>query len=108
MGALTPTPDLAQNRPDPGKDSSIKTAQHRPGSGSGEGELAPIVVTRKQREEVLKTDFEKLKQDAAELTALAQSLQEDLEKYVKAFEDFRKEYEASQRRLYASEAKETI
>ena len=40
--------------------------------------------------------------------AISSPLQEDLEKYVKAFEDFRKEYEASQGRLHASEAKETI
>ena len=35
---------------------------------------------RKRREELLKSDFEKMKQDAAELTALAKSLEEELEK----------------------------
>jgi hypothetical protein len=44
---------------------------------SREGE---VVLTRKQRQELLKSEFEKMKRDAAELAALAQSLQEDLEK----------------------------
>ena len=36
-------------------------------------------MTRKQRRELLQSDFEKMKRDAAELTTLAQSLQEELE-----------------------------
>jgi hypothetical protein len=35
--------------------------------------------------------------DLKSVCVISSSLQEDLEKYVKAFEDFRKEYEASQR-----------
>jgi len=80
MGAATPMPDQSQDEPDPGTASSSGTGHPQVGPRSGEGEPSPAVLTRKLREELLKSDFEKMKQDAAELTTLARSLQEELEK----------------------------
>jgi len=45
----------------------------RPGEGN-------VPMTRKQQQERLKSEFEKMKRDVAELTTLAHLLQEDLEK----------------------------
>ena len=45
-----------------------------------EGAPTPTVLTPQQREDLLRSDFEKMKRDAAELTTLAQSLQAELEK----------------------------
>ena len=80
LGAQAPTPDLLQGEPDPGTASSIQTGSPQSGPRSGGGEQSHVVVTRKLREGLLKSGFEKMKQDAAELTTLAQSLQEELEK----------------------------
>ena len=79
LGAQAPTPDLLQGEPDPGTASSIRTGHPQSGPRSGEGEQFPVVLTGKQKEELLKSNFEKMKRDAAELTTLAQSLQEELE-----------------------------
>jgi hypothetical protein len=80
MGAPTPTPDLSQDEPDRGTASSSSIGHGQSGPRSGEGGQTPGALTRKQREGVLKSDFEKMKQDAAELTTLAKSLEEELEK----------------------------
>ena len=80
LDTATPTTDLAQKLPEPEEDPSTGTRQRQSRPRPGEGEQSPIVVTRKVREGVLKSDFEKVKQDAAELTNLAKSLQDDLEK----------------------------
>jgi len=80
LGAQAPTPDLLQGEPDPGTASSIRTGHPQSGPRSGEGEQSPVVLTGKQKEELLRSNFEKMKRDAAELTTLAQSLQEELEK----------------------------
>jgi hypothetical protein len=79
-GAQAPIPDLSQGEPDQGTASFPMTRRPQFGPRHGEGEKAPTVLTGKQRQELLKSDFEKMKLDAAELTKLAQSLQEDLEK----------------------------
>ena len=80
MGVEASTPDLSQGEPDHDMASSPGTQRPRLGPGPGEGEQASSVLTRRQREELMKSDFEKMKRDAAELTTLAQSLQEELEK----------------------------
>ena len=87
MDAQAPKSDASQGEPDPDMAPSAG-AQRRPlgpppppgGPRSVEGEQSPIVLTRKQKGELLKSEFEKMKQDAAELASLAQSLQEDLGK----------------------------
>lgn len=43
-------------------------------------EPGPAALPPKQRQELLKSSFEKMKRDAEDLASLAQSLQEDLEK----------------------------
>ncbi len=43
-------------------------------------EAGPPALPTKQRDKLLKSNFEKMKQDADELTELAKSLQDDLEK----------------------------
>ena len=80
LGAQAPTPELSQGEPDQGTASSPVTQRPRFGPRHGEGEKPSIVLTGKQKEELLKSNFEKMKRDAAELTTLAQSLQEELEK----------------------------
>jgi uncharacterized iron-regulated membrane protein len=56
---------------------SGQTSRFPPDPQRGEG---GVVLTRKQRQELLKSEFEKMKRDAAELVALAQSLQQEIEK----------------------------
>ena len=56
---------------------SSQAGHSRLGPRPGEGN---VPMTRKQQQERLKSEFEKMKRDAAELTTLAQLLQEDLEK----------------------------
>jgi hypothetical protein len=80
MGAQAPTPDLLHGEPDHDTAYSPGTQRPRFGPRPGESELGPIILTRKRREELLKSDFEKMKRAAAELATLAQSLQEDLDK----------------------------
>ena len=80
LGAQAPTPELSQGEPDQGTASFPLTGRLQFGPPHGEGEKAPIVLTGKQREELLKSDFEKMKRDAAELATLALSLQEEVDK----------------------------
>ena len=80
LGAQAPTPDLSPGEPAQGTAPYFLTGRLQFGPGYIESEKPPIGLTGKQKEELLKSDFEKMKRDAAELTRLAQSLQEDLEK----------------------------
>jgi hypothetical protein len=70
-------PETPQQLEEKARWESNRAGQAPSGPRSREGE---VVLTRKQRQELLKSEFEKMKRDAAELAALAQSLQEDLEK----------------------------
>ena len=80
LGAQAPTPDLSQGEPDPSTAPFSLTGSLQIGPRPSESELPPVVVTHKQQEEMLQSNFEKMKLDAAELTVLARSLQEELEK----------------------------
>ena len=80
MGGQAPISDLSQADPEQRTASSSKTGRPQLGPRPLEVEQAPIVLTRKQRQEMLKSDFEKMKRDAAELATLAQSVQEELDK----------------------------
>jgi hypothetical protein len=44
------------------------------------GPAFPLAVTAKQRQAILKSNFEKIKKDAGELAAMAKSLQEEVDK----------------------------
>jgi hypothetical protein len=65
---------------DPTRSPSSRTSSQQPEPVPLEGENSPLVLTRKQKQEALKSDFEKMKRDAEELLKLARSLQEDLDK----------------------------
>jgi hypothetical protein len=53
----------------------------QPQQGPGPTEAAPpLVLSQKQKKDLLKDNFEKMKRDADELADLAKSLQEDLNK----------------------------
>jgi hypothetical protein len=53
----------------------------QPQQGPGPTETAPpLVLSQKQKKDLLKDNFEKMKRDADELADLAKSLQEDLNK----------------------------
>ena len=65
--------------------------QQGPPSGTADSPIPPIIdpfgakkengpLTKKQRQDLLKSNFEKLKHDADELSTLAKSLQQDLDK----------------------------
>jgi hypothetical protein len=78
-GALTPAPDLLQDESDSGAASSNRPGRRQTGPRPPEGGESHGILPRKLREGLLKSDFEKMKQDAAELAKLTKSFQEDLE-----------------------------
>jgi TolA-binding protein len=47
---------------------------------TSEGPIPPTKITRKQRQDILKSKFEKMKEDAEQLSSLANSLQDELNK----------------------------
>jgi len=56
-------------------------SRRQPQQGPGPTETAPpVVLSQKQKKDLLKDNFEKMKRDADELADLAKSLQEDLNK----------------------------
>ena len=55
-------------------------SRRQPQQGPGPTETAPPVLSQKQKKDLLKDNFEKMKRDADELADLAKSLQEDLNK----------------------------
>jgi hypothetical protein len=69
-GAQGPAPNQAQPRPLP----TIPNGPDQPDLN------APPALTPKQQRELLKSRYEKLKQESAELADLAKSLQQDLDK----------------------------
>ena len=80
LGAQAPTPDLSPGEPGRGATPFPLTGHLQFGPQRGEREKLPVALENKQRADMLKSDFEKMKRDAAELATLAQSLQEDLGK----------------------------
>ena len=61
-------------------DSPQEPSRHpQPPQGPGPSEAAPP-LSQKQKKDLLKDNFEKMKRDADELADLAKSLQEDLNK----------------------------
>ena len=80
MGAQAPAPDLSLGKPDDDTASFPRTGRPQRGRRHLEDQQAPIDLARKQRQELLKSDFEKMKRDAAELATFAKSLQEELDK----------------------------
>ena len=80
LGTQAPAPHLAQSGQGQGTVPFALAELLQIGPQHREGERPAIQITDKQKREMLKSDFDKMKRDAAELTALAQSLQEDFEK----------------------------
>jgi hypothetical protein len=80
LGTQAPVTDASQAEPDVGTTRQTRSGRTQLGTRPEEVEQGPKGLARKQKEILLKMDFEKMKHDAAELATLAQSLQEDLEK----------------------------
>ena len=84
-GILIPVHGRASSRPVAAAAPAAQVA-HRAGgqapeqSEPGHGIESSGQVTPKQRREMMKANFEKMKRDAEELAALAKALQEELEK----------------------------
>ena len=61
--------------------SPQEPSRRQPQQGPGPTETAPpVVLSQKQKKDLLKDNFEKMKRDADELADLAKSLQDDLNK----------------------------
>jgi hypothetical protein len=58
--------------------ATVPAAQEIP--PTSEGPIPPTKITRKQRQDILKSKFQKMKEDAEELSSLANSLQDELNK----------------------------
>ncbi len=80
LGAQPPAADRLRGGPGQGPVPFALAELLQIGPQHGEGERPPIPLTDKQKREMLKSEFDKMKRDAAEMAALAQSLQEDFEK----------------------------
>jgi hypothetical protein len=74
-------PELPNAPSAPAADTSLPTpAAQLPESQPAEETAVPPALIRKQKKELLKQNFEKMKRDAEELATLAQALQEELAK----------------------------
>jgi len=76
----------AARGPRPGGMQSTPSTQSRPHplpslpGGPDQPDMSPPALTPKQQREVLKSKYEKMKQEATELSGLAKSLEQDLDK----------------------------
>jgi hypothetical protein len=74
-------PELPNAPSAPAADTSLPApAPQLPESQPAEETALPPALTRKQKKELLKQNFEKMKRDADELATLAKALQEELAK----------------------------